>query len=88
MTTTTNGIVYTRLEFHLKDLRSVRDLLNLPVLVYLMNAVGSETMSAEEMEIEEGKCCGGIRIGLHTFDKFKDVSGKYKNVGILDGLEE
>ena len=53
-----------------------------------MNAVGSETMSAEEMEIEEGKCCGGIRIGLHTFDKFKDVSGKYKNVGILDGLEE
>ena len=78
MTTTTNDIVYPRLVFHLTDLRSVRDLLNLPVLVYLMNAV---------MEIEEGKCCGGIRIGLHTFDKFKDVSGKYKNVGILDGCK-
>ena len=61
-------------------MRSVRDLLNLPVLVYLMNAVDTETLTAEEMEIREGQCCGGIRIGLHAFDKYKDVSGRYKNV--------
>ena len=64
-------------------MRSVRDLLNLPVLVYLMNAVDTETLTAEEMEIREGQCCGGIRIGLYTFDKYKDVSGRYKNVPII-----
>ena len=80
LTTQTNGVLYPRLLFNIAHVRSVRDLLNLPVLVYLMNAVDTETLTAEEMEIREGQCCGGIRIGLHTFDKYKDVSGRYKNV--------
>ena len=46
----------------------------------IKNYEEGRTLTAEEMEIREGQCCGGIRIGLHTFDKYKDVSGRYKNV--------
>ena len=81
--TTTNQVVYPRLFFNLDTaITSHTDLLNLPVLLYLINRMDTTQYSAEEMEIRESGCCGGIAMGVGTYDEFHSDLSCYRNVGM------
>ena len=79
--TTTNQVVYPRLFFNLDTaITSHTDLLNLPVLLYLVNRMDTVRYSAEEIEIMESGCCGGISMGVGTYDEFHGDLTRYRNV--------
>ena len=78
--TATNNIIYPRLIFNLDHLTSTRDLLNLPVLLYIMNNVDTERYSVDEMEILGSECSSGIRMGVSCYNQFGGDNTKYRNV--------
>ena len=78
--TTTNQVVYPRLIFDLRHLQSHRDLLNLPVLLHLLGRIDTERYTAEQLETMESQCCGGVAMGVSTFDRFHGDLKEYRNV--------
>ena len=82
--TTTNNIVYPRLFFTVNH-HSYRDYLNLPILVYLMNLVDGDSISAEELEIQESQFSGGVRVGVSCYNQYKSDGFTFRNV-CLDGF--
>lgn len=78
--TTTNQVVYPRLVFDLGHVQSHRDLLNLPILLHLLGRVDTERYTAEQLETMESQCCGGLGMGVSTFDRFHGDLKEYRNV--------
>lgn len=80
METTTNHIVYPRLLFNIDCMESQRDLLNLPILLFLLNRMDTERYTAEQLETMESQCCGGLHMGVSVNDQFHGDLTKYRNV--------
>ena len=85
--TATNNIVYPRLIFNLNHISSVRDMLNLPVLLYLINNIDTETFSIEEMETLTSECSGGIRMNISCYPQYHGDNTTYRNVALEDRFE-
>lgn len=78
--TATNNIVYPRLVFNLNHISSVRDMLNLPILLYLINNIDTENFSIEEMETLTSECSGGIRMNISCYPQYHGDNSLYRNV--------
>lgn len=84
--TATNNIVYPRLVFNLNHISSVRDMLNLPVLLYLINNIDTEAFSIEEMETRTSECSGGIRMNVSCYPQYHGDNRLYRNVSLKSAV--
>ena len=73
-------MVYPRLVYDLGQVQSHRGRLNHPTLLHLLGGVDTERYTAEQLETMESQCCGGIGMGVSTFDRFHGDLKEYRNV--------
>ena len=85
--TATNNIVYPRLVFNLNRISSVRDMLNLPILLYIINHIDTEKYSIEEMETLTSECSGGIRMGVSCYPQYHGDNSAYRNVALQTAVK-
>lgn len=78
VTLPTNGLAYPRLLFDLDALQSRRDLLNLPVLLFLLGKVDTAAFSATQFETLEGECCSGLQFAAQRVPQRRDGAWRFR----------